>query len=180
MATAYLHRSASMAVEIGTLLGAAAPVLDRFRRLAEGAREAWRAEFLLPDGSLAVQTQASHVRALALGMLDPGEAPTVSGRLVELIRDAGTHLGTGFLSTGLLLPMLAEAGHGDVAYELLLQDTEPSWLTMLERGATTVWESWNGIDEHGLAHESLNQYCKGGVATFLLRYTGGLLPTAPG
>ena len=72
-----------------------------------------------------------------------------AARLVELIRDAGTHLGTGFLATPYLLPVLADTGHLDVAYELLLQDTPPSWLTMVERGATTVWEDWEGIDDDG-------------------------------
>ena len=44
-------------------------------------------------------------------------------RLVELIREADTHLGTGFLATPYLLPVLADTGHLDVAYELLFQDT---------------------------------------------------------
>jgi alpha-L-rhamnosidase len=41
--------------------------------------------------------------------------------------------------------VLADHRHADVAYELLLRDTPPSWLTMTDRGATTVWESWEGI-----------------------------------
>ena len=74
----------------------------------------------------------------------------VADRLVELIREAGTHLGTGFLATPYLLPVLADTGHLDVAYELLLQDTEPSWLVMIDRGATTIWEHWNGVDADGV------------------------------
>jgi alpha-L-rhamnosidase len=73
-----------------------------------------------------------------------------------------------------LLPVLAETGHLDVAYELLLQDTEPSWLTMIERGATTVWELWNGISADGSVCESLNHYSKGAVVSFLHRYVGGI------
>ena len=94
--------------------------------------------------------------------------------MVELIREAGTHLGTGFLATPDLLPVLAEAGHLDVAYELLLQDTPPSWLTMVDRGATTVWEEWEGIDDDGVAHASLNHYSKGAVIIFLHRYVAGI------
>ena len=69
--------------------------------------------------------------------------------------------------------MLADTGHLDVAYELLLQDTEPSWLVMVDRGATTVWERWNGVDADGVPHESLNHYSKGAVISFLHRYTAG-------
>jgi alpha-L-rhamnosidase len=84
------------------------------------------------------------------------------------------------LSTGYLLPVLADSGHLRAAYELLLQDTPPSWLTTIDRGATTVWEQWDGVDSRGVPHESLNHYSKGAVATFLHRYVAGLRPTAPG
>ena len=61
-----------------------------------------------------------------------------------------------------------------------LQDTPPSWLTMVDRGATTVWEEWEGVDGHGVPHASLNHYSKGAVAAFLHRYVAGLRLTAPG
>ena len=70
--------------------------------------------------------------------------------------------------------MLADTGHLDVAYELLLQDTEPSWLVMVDRGATTMWERWDGVDADGVPHESLNHYSKGAVISFLHRYTAGI------
>ena len=104
----------------------------------------------------------------------------MADRLVELVAEADGHLTTGFLSTGLLLPTLAEAGHLDTAYGLLLQDTEPSWLTMIDRGATTVWERWNGVDADGVPHESLNHYSKGAVASFLHQWVAGLRSTSPG
>lgn len=100
-------------------------------------------------------------------------------RLVELIRGADTHLGTGFLSTPDLLPTLVEAGHGDLAYELLLRRTSPSWMGMLDRGATTIWEEWDGVDAQGEAHASLNHYSKGAVIRFLHTHLLGLTQ-APG
>ena len=180
VATAYLHRSATTLVQTGELLGVEDSVLSVYRSLAAGVRKAWRAEFLADDGSLRVRTQAGWVRALAFGLLEPAEIGQVAAALVDLVREAGNHVGTGFLSTGLLLPTLADAGHVDVAYDLLLQDTEPSWLTMLDRGATTMWERWNGVDADGNAHESLNHYSKGAVISFLHRYVVGLQPTSPG
>ena len=99
--------------------------------------------------------------------------------LADLVRKADTHLGTGFLATPDLLPVLADHGHLDLAYELLLQDTEPSWLAMIDRGATTVWERWEGIDEDGVPHESLNHYSKGAVISFLHRYVAGLQRLEP-
>ena len=72
------------------------------------------------------------------------------------------------------LPVLADTGHLDVAYELLASDTEPSWLTMIDRGATTVWERWNGVSADGVPHESLNHYSKGAVISLLHRYAAGI------
>jgi alpha-L-rhamnosidase len=70
--------------------------------------------------------------------------------------------------------VLADSGHLDVAYELLFADTVPSWLYMIERGATTMWERWDGIREDGTPFESLNHYSKGAVVSFLHRYVAGI------
>ncbi len=51
---------------------------------------------------------------------------------------------------------------------------------MIDKGATTVWERWDGVDDDGVPHESLNHYSKGAVVSFLHRYTAGLVPTSPG
>ena len=75
--------------------------------------------------------------------------------------------------------MLADHGHLDVAYELLFQDTEPSWLHMSER-TTTIWEDWDGVRPDGTASHSLNHYSKGAVISFLHRYVAGLQIVEPG
>jgi alpha-L-rhamnosidase len=87
-------------------------------------------------------------------------------------RAADTHLATGFLATPYLLPVLADHGHLGVTYELLFQDTPPSWLSMIDKGATTIWENWEGLDRYGTG--SLNHYSKGAVVSFLHRYVAGI------
>jgi alpha-L-rhamnosidase len=179
--TAFLHHSAALVARIGRLLGHDDDA-DRFDVLAARTLDAWRAEYIDAHGSLAPDTQANHVRALAFGLVPDELRDRTVTRLVELIRTAGTHLGTGFLATPYLLPVLADTGHLGLAYELLLQDTPPSWLAMVDRGATTVWEDWNGIDDDGVAHASLNHYSKGAVISFLHHYVAGveLLDDHPG
>lgn len=179
VATAFLHRSARQVAEMADLLGRVDDV-EQYAALARAAREAWQTEFIAPDGSLTPDTQANHVRALAFDLVPADLRPAAAARLVQLVRDAGTHLSTGFLATPFLLPVLAECGHLDVAYELLGQDTEPSWLVMVDRGATTVWEEWGGIDVDGRPHASLNHYGKGAVISFLHRYVAGLRIVEPG
>ncbi|HEY7273289.1 MAG TPA: family 78 glycoside hydrolase catalytic domain [Actinoplanes sp.] len=180
VATAYFARSARLMAAIAGVLGRDGDA-DRYAELAGRVREAWCAEYVDPDGRLSPDTQANHVRALAFGLVPRDLRPAVAQRLVELIRGADTHLGTGFLATPMLLPALADTGHLDVAYELLFSDTEPSWLTMIDRGATTVWERWDGVDANGVPHDSLNHYSKGAVVSFLHRYVAGieLLDDAP-
>ena len=180
VATAYLYRSAATVARIAEVLGRPEDQRQPYRAIAEGALDAWRREFIRPDGTLAVPTQASHVRALAFGLIPQELRPAVAARLVELVGLAGGHLETGFLSTAHLLPALADSGHLSTAYELLRQDTPPSWLTMVDRGATTMWEEWDGVDSRGVPHGSLNHYSKGAVASFLHRYVAGLRPTEPG
>ncbi|MFE0523404.1 family 78 glycoside hydrolase catalytic domain [Streptomyces sp. NPDC058954] len=183
VATAYLHRSADLLARTAALLGHPDDA-DRYRRIAEGARAAWQAEYLLTSpGTEAVtvpDTQATLVRALAFGLVPDRLRTRAADRLAALVRSAGTHLTTGFLSTGLLLPVLADHGHLDLVYALLLQPSPPSWLAMIERGATTVWEDWHGTDEQGGPKMSYNHYSKGAVVSFLHRYTAGIrLPPTP-
>ena len=178
--TAYLHLSSGISGRVGRLLGHDDEA-DRLLKLSANALEAWRAEFIAPDGSISPDSQANHVRALAIGLVPDELRAQTAERLVQLVRDADTHLGTGFLATPLLLPALADSGHLDVAYELLHQDTPPSWLSMVERGATTVWESWGGIGDDGTPEASLNHFSKGAVVSFLHGYIAGiqLLDDAP-
>ncbi|MFH8798297.1 family 78 glycoside hydrolase catalytic domain [Streptomyces sp. NPDC017936] len=179
VATAYLHRSADLLARTARLLGHRDDE-TRYRRVADGARAAWRAEYLTADGTTVPDTQATLVRALAFGLV-PGRLRTrAADRLAALVRAAGTHLTTGFLSTGLLLPVLADHGHLDLAYALLLQSTPPSWLAMIDRGATTVWEDWHGVDDRGRPAMSYNHYSKGAVISFLHQYVAGIrLPRTP-
>ncbi|MEU6375840.1 family 78 glycoside hydrolase catalytic domain [Streptomyces sp. NPDC046909] len=171
--TAFLYRSTAKLAEIAAVLRHGEEA-TRYRRLAGRIKDAWRTEFLDDTGHTSVDSQASYVRALAYGLAPDDLRDAASARLTELILKAGTHLGTGFLSTADLLPVLADTGHADLAYEVLLQRTSPSWLGMLDRGATTIWEEWDGVDENGDAHESLNHYSKGAVINFLHTHTLGL------
>ena len=176
-ATAFLCRSADELRHLASAVGDH-DTARRYEELADNVRDAWRTEFIDGDGRVVPQTQANLVRALAFGLV-PNELQQQATRdLVRLVREADTHLGTGFLATPFLLPVLAEHGHLDVAYELLFQDTPPSWLFMIDCGATTIWEQWEGFDAKG--EGSLNHYSKGAVVSFLHRCVAGLEIVEPG
>jgi alpha-L-rhamnosidase len=178
VATAYFAYSTRLAAQIAHLLGRREEAV-RYEALSANAVDAWRAEFITADGDVLPDTQANLGRALTLGLVPEELRGRTGDRLAKLVRDNGTHLATGFLATPDLLPALADTGHLDVAYDLLFQRTPPSWLAMIDRGATTVWERWEGIDDEGVPHESLNHYSKGAVIGFLHRYVAGIQRLEP-
>lgn len=179
VATAYFEHSARILSTICGVLGRDTEAA-RYRDLADQTRYAWRTVFLRGDGRIGADRQDDYVRALAFDLLDEDEKAGAVERLVALIDDAGWHLGTGFLSTPMLLPVLVDGGRPDVAWTLLLQDSTPSWLHQIARGATTVWETWEGYDDKGRANASHNHYAFGAVAGFLTERIAGLRPAEPG
>ncbi|MFF2842493.1 family 78 glycoside hydrolase catalytic domain [Paenarthrobacter sp. NPDC057981] len=179
IATAYLEHSSRQLAEIAALLhrdGDAA----RYRGQAEKTREAWRAAFLRQDGRIGTDRQDDYVRAIAFDLLNDNEKPAAVTRLVELIEKADNHLATGFLSTPMLLPVLADNGRADVAARLLMQTTSPSWLYQVEQGGTSTWETWEGYTKKGDAKASHNHYAVGSVAGFLVERLAGIAPAEPG
>jgi alpha-L-rhamnosidase len=173
VATAYYRNTTALMAKVARVLGHGEEAAA-FAELSENVRRAWETEYVDSSGHVTQPSQANCVRALAFHLVSPERCGPVTAQLVSLIKAAGTHVGTGFLATPYLLPVLADNGELDLAYELLMQDSEPSWLAMVDRGATTMWELWNGIDADGSPHQSLNHYSKGAVASFLHRYTAGL------
>jgi alpha-L-rhamnosidase len=180
VSNAYLYRSARDTAVAARVLGKPKEVIARFEEIAGKALAAWQEAYLLEDGTLSKPSQANYVRALNFGMIPENLVPVAVSELVRLIEANGNRLSTGFLATPLLLPTLTDHGHAELAYKLLFQDQEPSWLVMRNRGATTIWEQWSGVDSDGNPHESLNHYSKGAVISFLHQYTAGLKALEPG
>ncbi|MBO7206216.1 MAG: glycosyl hydrolase family 18, partial [Kiritimatiellae bacterium] len=81
---------------------------------------------------------------------------------------------------------LTSCGAVDVAYTLLLQHKNPSWLYSVDQGATTVWERWNSYtkkDGFGpVGMNSFNHYAYGAVLAWIYREAAGIAPdsSAPG
>jgi alpha-L-rhamnosidase len=179
VATAYYAYSTRLLAIMAKLLGKAEDAA-KYDSLADQIKAAYIAEFIGENGLINPDRQASYVRVLVFDLAPASLKPAIVEHLVRLIRAADNHIGTGFLSTVFICDVLAEHGCLDVAYELLNQKTIPSWLYAVTKGATTIWEAWNGIDESGTPNLSLNHYSPGAVVNFLHRKVAGIEAAEPG
>lgn len=166
VATAFLARSGQMMAEMAEILGKESDAVH-YHEMAENAKKAWR-RIATDNGRIHSTRQADYVRALAFELLENEEAEQAAADLNELVKACDYHLNTGFLSTPNLTRVLCDYGYDDTAYRLLLQDTRPSWLYEVKQGATTIWETWDGINEKGEVKASLNHYSYGAVCGWLV------------
>jgi alpha-L-rhamnosidase len=126
-----------------------------------------------------VETQTGYVLALYMKLLPDELRAAAAQKLIQKIKDNHWLLGTGFLGTPYLLEVLSDTGHSDIAYRLLLNKEYPSWGYLIEHGATTTWERWNGDQMRGdPSMNSYNHYAYGAVAEWIYRYAAGVDATA--
>lgn len=131
-----------------------------------------------------LNTQTECVVTLQFGLCKDNQA--VANRLAELIKNNGNAMDTGFLGTRAILRVLSENGYNELAYDLILRKEYPSWLYSVTKGATTIWEHWDGIKPDGTLWpadmNSYNHYAYGAVADWMYEYCAGIktVETAPG
>ena len=87
-------------------------------------------------------------------------------------------LAVGFLGSNIIAPVLTDIGYGNISYDLLFQDEQPSWLFEVKAGATTIWERWNsytpGVGFGDSEMNSFNHYAYGSIAEWMYRYMSGI------
>ena len=143
-----------------------------FCKHSEGSRKAYQAMAENADYSLDTDRQARLVRPLAFDLLNEQQKEYARKRLIQALENYGWRLGTGFLSTPLILDVLADIDI-EAAYRLLENEEMPGWLFMPKNGATTIWESWEGTQAQG-GIASLNHYSKGAVCEWLFKTMCGI------
>ena len=166
LATAYWAHDAALMAEIAEAIGRTAQAAG-YRALRGKIGSAFADAFVAEDGRLTSATQTSYVLGLHMRLIPEELRAAAAGHLVDLIRAADWHLTTGFVGVGYLLPVLSAHAGTEVAYRLLEQESFPSWRYMLDNGATTIWERWDGwTQDRGFQSawmNSFNHYALGSV-----------------
>jgi alpha-L-rhamnosidase len=150
-----------------------------YRALWGNIASAFQKNFIAADGTVGNDSQTGYTLALRYDLVPDALRPAAVANLVANIKGRGTLLTTGLLGTPNSLDVLADAGHSDLVYSLLLRRDFPSWGYMVAKGATTIWERWNG-DTGDPAMNSFNHYALGAVCGFIFRRIAGIAPLEPG
>jgi alpha-L-rhamnosidase len=185
IATAFLAHSTDLVARTASVLGRSEEATI-YRSLFRAIRDAFDREFVSSTGRVGENTQTAYALAIAFDLLPDSLVASAAERLARDVASREHHLTTGFLGTPYLLHVLDATGHIADAFALLTQRTYPSWLYPITRGATTMWERWDGIrpdssfEDPGM--NSFNHYAFGAVGDWMYQHIGGIDvdPAAPG
>ncbi|GAA2541706.1 family 78 glycoside hydrolase catalytic domain [Winogradskya consettensis] len=181
--TAFFGWSTRLVARMAAATGRTADAA-RYNTLADQIGAAFTAKFVAADGTVGSNSQTGYVLALAFGLVPPDRQQAVADKLAAKVASRNGHLSVGFMGVENLLPVLADHGHLDTAYQILQQPDYPGWGYMNSRGATTIWERWDGIRPDGTLQDpgmnSFNHYGLGSVGDWLYRTVGGIAPATPG
>ncbi|MGN1256063.1 MAG: family 78 glycoside hydrolase catalytic domain [Bacteroidaceae bacterium] len=154
----------------------------KYADMEQRAKQHLRDTFLNPDGTFKTDIlntmQTPALFALKNGLVEGKAKENMIARLRQNFKDHDDCLQTGFLGTSILMPTLTENGMSDVAYTLLYQRKNPSWLYSIDNGATTIWERWNsymkdkGMGPRGM--NSFNHYAYGCVCEWIWETAAGI------
>lgn len=183
VATACLVRTARMVSASAEILGEQADAAE-FRQAAERSAAAFAEHYVDNTGRIYSDCTTVYTLAIVFDVLPESLLTAAGDRLAELVQASGHTVSTGFAGTPYVTDALTRTGHLQDAYRLILQESNPSWLYPVTKGATTVWERWDSILPDGSINPgemtSFNHYALGSVADWLHRVVGGISPAAPG
>jgi alpha-L-rhamnosidase len=183
IATAYYAYSTSILVAAAKELGNTEDAIQ-YEAIFNKIREVFVNEYVTKAGRIGTNSQTSYILALMFNLLPENLRAKAASFLVEDIKSRKNHLSTGFLGTIYLCHVLSASGYTDVAYDLLLQETYPSWLYPVKMGATTIWERWDGEKTDSTFQDanmnSFNHYAYGAIGDWMYRVSAGIETGAPG
>lgn len=178
VATAYFGYSAKILSKIAGILHKEDDE-RKYDELYRNICEAYQKEFL-KNGHVVSDRQCRFVRPVALDLVTESEKRTIVKDLNKKIIANEYKIGTGFLTTASILPILTEYGYIETAYKMLENTKQPGWLYAVTKGATTIWENWIGKDEKNVPRDSMNHYAPGSVVAWLFNTVAGIRPLKPG
>jgi alpha-L-rhamnosidase len=183
ISTAYFYQMLRLMSRYARLTGNEADA-PGYEALASGMKQAFLQRFFRADrNQFDNGTQTSSVLPLAFGLAPDDRRRAVFDALVTKIgKESDNHVGVGLIGAQWLMRTLSENGRADLAYTIATQKTYPGWGYMIGKGATTIWELWNG-DTADPAMNSGNHVMQiGDLNVWFYEYLAGIRtdPDRPG
>ena len=150
---------------------------ERFAKKFEKLREEFNKKFYLDDeGRYSEGCQSADVLPLALGIVRDEDYCRTAKSLHESVVRENYHMTTGFMGSEYLLGILCDNGYEEDAIKIILGRSFPSLLNMIDTGATTTTENWDGSIEFGDVrdYDSTNHFALGVVGRWFFEYLGGI------
>ncbi|MBN2274208.1 MAG: glycoside hydrolase family 78 protein [Bacteroidales bacterium] len=145
ISTAYYFYYLQLMQEFSQITGHKTDASD-YINLADSIKNAFNREFLKSDTTyIETNRLTDNLLPLYFGLVPSDFHDKVLKKTISFIMNENKgHLSTGMIGTQWLMRSLTENGRADIAYCLATNTTYPSWGYMIENGATTIWELWNG------------------------------------
>ena len=177
LGTAYFYYVLRLMGRYATLLGKEKDAND-FNQLATKLEGAFnRTYFDKAASRYSNGSQTSSVLPLAFGMVPEADRASVFAALIRKIEEQNKgHIGTGLIGGQWLMRVLSDNGRPDVAYEIASQKSYPSWGYMVSKGATTIWELWNGDTANPAMNSGNHLMLVGDLVTWLYGNLAGIRP----
>ena len=176
-ATAFFAHSTETVAKMAAVLGRTEDAA-RYSALFDAIKAAFNQAYVTSDGHISGETQAGYALALNFNLIDENLRPKATAYLLAAIHRYNDHPSTGIHATHRMMLELSGNGQHAEACRLVNLRTVPSWGYMVDMGATTIWERWDGyvkgrgFQDPGM--NSLNHWAFGSVGEWAWRTLAGI------
>lgn len=144
ISTAYYYHFTQLMMQFGQALGNEADV-KYYQLLGDKIKDAFNRKYYDNKGYYASNALTDNIIPLYFGMVPPNKVAQVFKNITYTVEVTNKgHLSNGLVGIQWLMRCLNDYGRPDLAYTVATQKTYPGWGYMVDQGATTIWELWNG------------------------------------
>ncbi len=145
ISTAYYYHFMELMQDFANLTGNDKDI-PGFSRLAENIKEGFNNEFFNEeDFTYGDNNLTDNLLPLYFGLVPEDHTKDVLDNIIKIIEIKNNgHLSCGVIGVQWLMRTLTQNGRSDLAFKIATNTTYPGWGYMIENGATTIWELWNG------------------------------------
>ncbi|WP_316848791.1 alpha-L-rhamnosidase [Pedobacter agri] len=144
ISTAYYYHFTQLMIQFAKAIGNEADVKD-YQALGDKIKNAFNQKYYNEKGYYAANALTDNIIPLYFGMVPQNKVEEVFKNITYTIEVTNKgHLSNGLVGIQWLMRCLNDYGRPDLAYTIATKKTYPSWGYMVDNGATTIWELWNG------------------------------------